>query len=212
MKVIVFGANGQTGIHIVKEALERGHEVTAFVRKPDSLTLSHERLLVRGGDGLNATEVAAAIQGQEAVISALGPGGPGVSDQYLNILTEGIPHLIAGMQAAGLRRIVVMGSIATLQIAPGVLRRDAPDFPAFARNISGAHLQAAEALAASGLSWTIVCPPLKIEAGERTGVYRVQADFLIPGEGRITYEDMAHFILDELQQGKYLYHRVNIAY
>lgn len=212
MNLIVFGASGQFGRRIVQEGLARGHLVTAFVRDPASLPLTYERFHIQVGDARRLDDVAAAIAGQDAVISALGPGGPGVSDQHLDILTAGIPNLIAGMQAAGVTRIVVMGSIATLEVAPGLLLRDAPDFPAFARNISGAHLQAAEALATSSLDWTIVCPPMTIEAGARTGEYRVQADSLIPGEGRITYEDMAHFILDALEQGKFLHHRVNIAY
>lgn len=212
MRIIVFGANGQFGTRIVKEALAGGHQVTAFVRKAESLPLVHENLTIQVGDVRRAADTIGAVQGHDAVISALGPGGPGVSDQHLDVLTEGIPHLIEGMWAAGIKRIVALGSVATLEATPGILIRDTPNFPAFARNISGAHLEAAQALAASGMEWTIVCPPLRIEAGERTGHYRLQDEQAIPGESRISYEDMAHFILNELGQRQHLYRKVNIAY
>ncbi len=212
MKVVIFGANGQFGTRFVNEGLARDHEVTAVVRNVSSITKSHDRLTVRTANVLAADEVAEVIRGQQAVLSGIGPGGPGVSDQFLDVLTTGMPNIISGMQAAGVKRLITMGSIATLQVAPGLLLRDTPDFPTFARNISGAHLEAAQALEASGLDWTIVCPPLTIETGAATGRYRVQRDFLIEGEGRITFEDAAHFVLNELEQGNFVHHRVNISY
>lgn len=212
MRVVVFGANGQFGTRILHEALDRGHDVTAFVRVRDSVAVEHDQLAVRVGDVRSAEDVSATVQGQDAVVSAVGPGGPGTSDQHLDVLTQGVPGLVRAMERSGVRRIVAMGSVATLQVAPGLLLRDAPGFPSFARAISGAHLEAAEALAASSLDWTIVCPPVTVEAGARTGTYRVQRDFLVPGEGRISYEDVAHFVLDELEHGRHLGHRVNVAY
>jgi hypothetical protein len=155
------------------------------------------------------------MSGQDAVVSALGPGGPDVSDEHLDILTDGTRHLVDGMRAAGLRRIVVLGSVATLNVTQDTLLRDTPGFPAFARNISGAHLESLKTLQASGLDWTVVCPAPVVEPGARTGRYRVQADVVLAGDkqpARITAGDVADLVLTEVEQGDYIGHRVNLAY
>jgi len=215
MKIILFGATGQIGGQILVQALERGHQVTAFVRDAAKLNLTHPKLTVTVGDARDAGTVAAAMPGHDAVISALGPGGPSVSDRYLDILTDGTRHLAAGMKAAGLRRIVALGSVATLNVTPDTILRDMPNFPELAWNISGAHLESLKTLRASGLDWTVLCPPPVVEPGERTGQYRVQADFLLEGDPqstKITTGDAADFALNEVEQGKFIGHRVNIAY
>jgi len=215
MNIILFGATGQIGRQILDQALERGHKVTAFVRNVSKLNVTHPNLSVAQGDARDAQSVAAAMPGHDAVVSALGPGGPEVSDPYLDILTDGTRHLVEGMKAAGLRRIVALGSVATLNATPDTLLRDMPGFPAFARNISGAHLESLKTLQASGLDWTVLCPAPMVEPGERTGRYRVQADFVLEGDPqstKITTGDAADFVLNEVEQGKYIGHRVNVAY
>ena len=215
MNIILFGATGQIGRQILDQALERGHKVTAFVRDASNLNVTHPNLSVAQGDARDAQSVVAAMPGHDAVVSALGPGGPEVSDKYLDILTDGTRHLVEGMKAAGLRRIVALGSVATLNATPDTLLRDMPGFPAFARNISGAHLESLKSLQASGLDWTVLCPAPMVEPGERTGQYRVRADFLLEGDPqstKITTGDAADFVLNEVEQGKYIGHRVNVAY
>ena len=215
MNIILFGATGQIGRQILDQALERGHKVTAFVRDASKLNVTHPNLSVAEGDARDAQFVAAAMPGHDAVVSALGPGGPEVSDKYLDILTDGTRHLVEGMKAAGLRRIVALGSVATLNATPDTLLRDMPGFPAFARNISGAHLESLKTLQASGLDWTVLCPAPVVEPGERTGHYRVRADFVLEGDPqstKITTGDAADFVLNEVEQNKYIGHRVNIAY
>lgn len=69
MKIIVFGATGGVGKYVVKQALEKGMEVTAFVRTPSKLDLEHEQLHIVQGDAFNKEEVAAAIVGHDAVVS-----------------------------------------------------------------------------------------------------------------------------------------------
>jgi len=72
MKIIVFGATGGVGRHVVKQALEKGFEVTAFVRNPSKLEVEHDKLHIIQGDAFNKEEVSAAIDGHDAVISCLG--------------------------------------------------------------------------------------------------------------------------------------------
>lgn len=214
MNIILFGATGQTGREVLKQALERGHRITAVVRDPSKIDVNHERLTVKTGDARNAQLVAAIILGHEAVINTMGPGGPDVSDQFLDILTEGTRNLVESMRVAGIQRIVSMGSAGTLQATTELLIRDMPNFPVMARNISGAHLQAWKTLEASGLEWTLLCPPARVEPGSRTGQYRVRDDSMLDGGPmlKITHGDMADFLLNEMEQGKHIGRRVNIAY
>jgi putative NADH-flavin reductase len=214
MNIVLFGATGHIGRQVLDQALARGHNVTAFVRDASKLDMTHPDLRVAVGDARDARSVAAVMPGHDAVVSALGPGGPDVSDQYLDILTAGTRHIVDGMQAAGLRRIVALGSVATLNATPDTLLRDMPGFPAFARNISGAHLESLETLRASGLDWTAICPAPVVEPGARTGRYRVRADFVLEGDPRstkISTGDVADLVLDEVERGTYIGHRVNIA-
>jgi putative NADH-flavin reductase len=215
MNIVLFGATGHIGRQILDQALARGHTVTAFVRDASKLDMAHPDLRVAEGDARDAQSVAAVMPGHDAVVSALGPGGPDVSDRYLDILTAGTRHLVDGMSAAGLRRIVALGSVATMNATPDTLLRDMPGFPAFARNISGAHLESLKALQASGLDWTVLCPAPVVEPGPRTGRYRVQADVLLVGDPQsttISTGDAADFVLNEVERGTYIGHRVNIAY
>ena len=76
MKVLVFGASGATGYHVVSQGLANGHGITAFVRNPSKLKIAHERLRVWQGDVADAKHVEDAVQGQDAVISALGASSP----------------------------------------------------------------------------------------------------------------------------------------
>ena len=214
MNIILFGATGQIGQQILKQALERGHKVTAFVREPSKIAMKDPILTVKQGDARNLQAVTEAMPGHDAVVNAMGPGGPGVSDQFLDILTEGSRHIAQAMQKAGIKRLVALGSAGTLQATLNQLLRDMPTFPAFAHNISGAHLQAWKTYEAAGLEWTLVCPPAVVESGERTGNYRLATDYMVEMGAmlKIATGDLADFILNEVEQGKHIGHRVNIAY
>jgi putative NADH-flavin reductase len=102
MKVVVFGASGGTGRHIVDQALEAGYEVTAFVRSPEKLGIEYGNLTVFQGDVMDAESVERAIADQDAVLSALGPTRPPVSDMMVNAAT----NIVAAMDKHGVRRIV----------------------------------------------------------------------------------------------------------
>lgn len=214
MRVVLFGATGQIGSRVLTQALPRGHQMTVVVREPSKITVADPGLTVVEGNARDRDAVVAVIAGHEAVISALGPGGPGVSDQHLDILTVGTSNLIAGMRTAGIRRSVVLGSVATLNATPDTLLRDMAGFPEMARNISGAHLEALDMWRASGLDWTVVCPPPTVEPGDPTGHYRTRADYLLEGDprrARITTGDIASFVLDELEGNEFVGHRVNVS-
>lgn len=107
-RVLIIGATGGTGRHLVTQALERGLEVTALVRDPSKLAIEHPRLRVEKGDVLNPASVDEAMRGQDAVLSALGHKrflGPS------SILSEGTRNLIRAMETSGVRRLVCETSL-----------------------------------------------------------------------------------------------------
>jgi putative NADH-flavin reductase len=201
MKIIVFGASGGTGLEIVKQALEAGHEVTAFARNPAKVTLEHPKLRRVTGDVMNAAAVNQAIAGQEAVVSALGPSRPPVP----GMMETAANNIVAAMRKAGVRRLVS---------TTGAGVRDPNDQPKLMDHVmkglltllAGAVLRDSAAnvavLRASGLDWTIVRFP-RLMDGPRTGKYRV--GYLGKGSGmQISRADGADFVVKELTERKFV--------
>jgi len=104
MRVLVIGATGGTGREIVKQALERGHDVVALARKPSRIKFTHDRLHVARGDVMDPASLDAAMPGCEAVVCALGHKrwlGPS------KILSEGTRNIVRAMEKHGVKRLVV---------------------------------------------------------------------------------------------------------
>ena len=107
MRIAVFGATGATGRHVVDQALEAGHEVTALVRNPASLSVEHPRLEVVVGDVGQARSVEEVVRRQDAVVSALGTNqrrGP------VSVTTDGVRVIFGAMEKHGVRRLVVVSA------------------------------------------------------------------------------------------------------
>jgi putative NADH-flavin reductase len=205
LNLLILGATGRIGGHLMTEALARGHAVTAFARTPGKLAIAHPRLTVVAGNVRDAAALAQAIPGHDAVISALGAKRAGETPDMLEV---GMTNTIAAMQAANVRRLFVVASAGILQRDADTLRRDAPGYPEVFRVGSGAHLAAYQRLVASGLDWTVLCPP---ELGEGpAGPYEVLVDYLPDGPKRIAMASAAGFALDALEQGRYVRQRVGI--
>src|SRR2546426_8941695 len=107
MRVLIFGATGRTGRELVRQALERGHEVTAFARNPSALPIRHERLQVVQGDILDKASIERAVAGQDAVISALGAR----TLRRSTVLSEGTKNILKAMRKHGVNRFVCMSSL-----------------------------------------------------------------------------------------------------
>ena len=126
MRIALFGASGTIGRRIAAEALQRGHGVTAVVRDPTRFAKPADTLDVVKGDILDPASVAAAVRGQDAVISAVGPAHTG--DVRPQMLVDAARSLIAGLQRAGVRRLGVVGGAGSLEVALGVQLVDTPGF------------------------------------------------------------------------------------
>ena len=212
MNVLLFGASGKIGSAIARELVARGHAVTAASRagsEVEGLTLA-----VRRADATEPAEVAAAAAGQDAMISAIGPK-QGVDDQE-RVVVGGARGLIEGARRAGVRRLVVVGGGGSLLVASGERLLDTPDFPVAWRPGALAQTAALELYRAAGdLDWTYVSPPFLIEAGERSGHFRLGGDEVLydaRGVSRITYPDFAIALVDELEKGRAVRRRITLAY
>jgi uncharacterized protein len=213
MKIALFGASGTIGRRILAEALSRGHEVTAIVRDPSRLAEQAPRLRKQAGDILDPAGVATAVAGHDAVVSAFGPGGGGSDD----LVVEAARSLIAGLTSAGVRRLVFVGGAGSLEVAPGVQLVDTPQFPEAWKGIALAHREAKHALVEGGgdLDWTYFSPPALIEPGERTGTFRLGETALLAdsqGQSRISAEDYAIALLDELERPQHIRRQFTAAY
>lgn len=101
MKLIIFGATGTMGRHLVKQALAQGHQVTAFARKPEALEIEHPNLRLFTGDVFDPESVAAAIKGGEGVLVSLGS-----SKLTGKVRSVGTQHIVEAMQRHQVKRLI----------------------------------------------------------------------------------------------------------
>ena len=208
MKIVLYGASGMIGSRILSEALGRGHAVTLVVRDRRKFPPPKGRVLVVEGDVLDATSVAAAVMGHDAVLSAVGPTP--------EIIAGAARSLIEGLTRAGVKRLIAVGGAGTLEVAPGVLLLQTPQFPAKYELVAQAHATALNTFRQNAtLDWTFVSPAAFIEPGERSGKFRLGGDQLLvdaKGDSRISVEDYAVAFLDEVEKPAHLRQRFTAAY
>jgi putative NADH-flavin reductase len=191
MKLVVLGATGGTGLEIVRQAIEHGHSVTAFVREPERLKAFWDRITVKQGDLLNSAELERVIQGQDAVLSGFGPRVP-VSKADANLLQQFAAALTSAMPRAQVRRVVVE-SVAFLfrdSIVPPAYLFGRLFFP---RTVADASAME-RVLGESDLDWTILRPP-ELTDKPYTGKYHVREGHLPRFGFKISRADVADFMI-----------------
>jgi len=217
MKVALIGASGFVGSAILKEALDRGHAVTAIVRNPENITLQHDHLNIIKADILDTDQVAKAVAGTDAVISAYNPGwsNPDIYEEFL----KGSKSIQTGTKAAGVKRYIVIGGAGSLEVAPGVQAVDTPDFPAAIKpGATAARDYQSIIKEETELDWTFFSPAFEMHqgtSGVRTGAYRTGLDtpvFNEDGRSILSVEDLALVIIDELETPKHIKQRFTAAY
>ena len=191
MKLVVLGATGATGLEIVRQALERGHSVTALVRSPERLKPFGDRISVKQGDLLNSADLEWVIQGHDAVVSGFGPRLP-VSKADAHLLQQFATALTSAMLQAGVRRAVVE-SVAFLfkdSIIPPAYILGKLLFPGIVADAAAME----EIFEKSGLDWTMVRPP-ELTDKSYTGKYRVREGHLPRFGFKISRSDVADFMI-----------------
>ena len=208
MTIIVFGATGMVGKQLVQQALFKGHTVKAFGRNVFSeFETDTKNLELIKGALFDAGEVADAIKGCDAVLSALGGGFDG-NDKTR---TLGIKNIIAQMKKGQVQRIIAVGGLGVLNADEHSLIVDTEHYPKEMIPVGKEHQQVYEYLNESGLSWTFVCPP-QILDHEATGAFSTNADYLPEiNNNTINSGDLALFMLNELEKNEYVKQRVGIS-
>lgn len=217
MKLAVIGASGFVGSHVVTEALNRGHEVAAIVRHPENVKVKDSKLTVVKADAFNADELAAALKGNDAIVSAYNSGwtNPNIYNDFL----KGSQTIQEAAKKAGVKRILVIGGAGSLEIAPGVQLVDTPQFPAeYKAGAQAARDYLNIIKKENELDWTFLSPAILMHPGidtGRTGKYRIGNDqpvFDANHESKISVEDLSIAILDEIENGKFVRQRFTVAY
>lgn len=204
MKIIVFGATGGVGRLVVKQALEEGFDVTAFVRTPDKLKATGDRLTIMQGDAFHVEQVAAAIAGHDAVVSCLGSNQGMKKSDDLRMMAK---HIVAGMQQHGVKRIVYTASAGINDELPGI---GGKVMMGVLKQVLIDHRAAVDTIEEAGLSYTIV-RPMGLTNDSFSGKYR-EAETGVPGKSRtIPRADVAHFILKALGDATYENKSIGIA-
>ncbi|GAA0384569.1 NAD(P)-dependent oxidoreductase [Streptomyces luteireticuli] len=213
-KIALFGANGTIGSRVLREALDRGHQVTAVVRDPSKVTVEHPALTVVTGDVLDPASVAAVAKGQDVVVSAVGGGdGPG----HLATIKPAAESLVAGLRTLGdaAPRLIAVGGAGSLRTPDGKQVWDTEGLPEFLLQIMHAHGDALDFYrTVTDVRWTNVSPAGTIEPGERTGTYRTGLDDLVVdenGKSRISTEDYAVALIDEIEKPQHVGERFTVA-
>jgi uncharacterized protein len=216
MRIVLFGAGGNIARRIAREALGRGHQITAVVRDPRLFQPYDDRLTVVKGDATDPASVAAVSAGADAIVSALS-SRPGGNNRPPSSLTAAAHALIAGARQAGVQRLVIVGGAGSLEVLPGRQLLDSPDFPAGHREEAVAQRDALEVYRreAGDLDWTYISPAGEVEPGKRTGRFRTGGNQLLideKGHSRISYEDYAAALVDELDKPMHVGRRMTVAY
>ena len=209
MHVILYGATGKAGSIILKELVDRGHTVTAVARTPAKVR-KLQNVDVIQGDLSDPAKIAGIVKGADAVISAYGPP----PDKTTEIIGA-TDCLVQGIERAGGARLIVVGGAGSLFVAPGVTLRESGHVPKEWIPIADAHIQVLKNLRQSGINWTYFSPAAFFEPGERTGKFRLGKDDLIAdaqGNSRISFEDYAIALVDELENPQHERQRFTIGY
>lgn len=212
MRIAVFGAGGKVGRRVVAEALDRGHEVTALLRNPGRRAALPAAVTARFGDATMAGDVAELSIGQDLVISATRPV-PGKERELVSTAES----LLEGLRESGVRLLLVGG--AGSLVAPDTGRTIVDDqryvSPAWREIAVACCDQLAVCRAEVHSNWTYLSPPAQLQAGERTGHFRVGRNELLvdaDGTSMISMEDLAVALLDEAEEPRHRHARFTVAY
>ncbi len=213
MKIIVFGSTGGTGRLLVKQALDLGYTVTAFARNTEKLNLNHPNLKVTIGDVLNADSVTQAIQGQDAVLCAVGM--PNIMDKT-QLRTKATRNIITAMKKSRVSRLICQsshGAGKSYEILPWYYKFLL--VPLLMRHLFADHNQQESDIKKSNLEWTIVRPATLVK-GTLTNDYHQNftAHAVTSNKVRlkISRADTANFMLKQLLDNNFLHKTPSISY
>ncbi|KAB2501256.1 NAD(P)-dependent oxidoreductase [Bacillus cereus] len=208
MKIGIIGATGKAGSRILKEALDRGHEVTAIVRNAAKITEENVKVLEKDVFSLTSND----LQAFDVVVNAFGaPTG----QEHLHVDAGNV--LIEAMKGAPNTKLLVVGGAGSLFVDEEKTTRafETPGFPgeylATAQN-QGKNLEILQQT--NDITWTFISPSALFALGKRTGSYTAGKDNLLvnsKGDSYVSYEDFAVAALDEIENPKHVNERFTVV-
>lgn len=190
MKLLVLGATGPTGRHVVERAIEHGDEVTVLVRRPGALEGLAERVTVVQGDATSSGDVSRAMAGQDAVISALGRSTSFRSEE---LFTRAASAAVAAAGTTGVRRLVWLSSFGVGDTFAAASPLQKLFYRTFLRAIYADKAASEKTLRRAGLDLTIAYPTA-LTHGPAQGSYTVGDRLPMRGNPTISRADVAHFL------------------
>jgi len=221
LQILVYGATGKIGTHVVEEALQRGHLVTAVSRDPSRIKKQHENLTVVTGDLLDLQSIELLVEDKDIIIvSVRGMIGkdkkPENTLQY--IAARNIVGQLRGV-GGGAARLIHVGGSGSLEVEPGVLYAD--KIPrvflpkSLEHEIQGQILALEFLRTVNDIDWSYATPAKNFTNGERTGEFRIGGDVLMEddrGKSRISRADFAVALIDEAEKAEHVQQRFSVAY
>ena len=203
MNLYILGATGAIEKHLLDSALERGHQVTSYVRSPQKIHLTHERLKVVHGSVFDVDQMAHSLPGHDIILSAFGP----TTVRSSTLRREFGGTLAAAMRKSGVRRAQIVSAAFLFPdigfvgriLKATLFRRMIPDMAGMEAEVSQ-----------SDLDWTVVRPP-RLTNGPITDAYRIMDGALPPGGFFISRADVAQFMIDEAEKPAHVQQVVGLA-
>jgi putative NADH-flavin reductase len=214
-KIVLIGASGFVGSAILKEALDRGHYVTAVVRRPERISVVHKNLVVKAVDVSFSGRLTEVCKGLDAVISAYNPGwqNPDIASETTRVYRS----ILEGVRQSGVKRLLVVGGAGSLFTSPGKRVMDSGFIPeSFLPAVRAlAEVYLIDLEAEKDIDWVFFSPAGNLEPGKRTNIFRLGKDDLIVdanGESKISVQDYAVAMIDELEKSDHHRERFTIGY
>lgn len=213
MSVLLIGGSGNIGQRILKEALDKGYTVTAAQRNPVAVNIRHPKLTIVKADLLDENDLPKLLGDHDVIISAIAATG-GLTIWSFKKANENLINALRDTD----KRIIMVGGAGCTEVAPGIKVMDSPMWdqlpPEWEPDII-AHNEVLELYKKSALNWTYFSPAMFIQAGERTNKYRLGTTNMIfdgNGESKISYEDYAVALVEEIKNKKFLKQQFSIGY
>jgi putative NADH-flavin reductase len=221
LRILVYGATGKVGTHVVDEALARGHLVTAVSRDPSRITKQHENLSAVAGDLLDKESIASLVVDKDIVITSI-RGIIGDDKKPENALQYiAVQNIVEQLRAVGdgAARLIHVGGSGSLEVEPGVLWADKiPKMflpKSLELEIQGQILTLEYLRTVDDVDWSYATPAKNFTNDERTGVFRVGGDQVMEddrGKSRISRADFAVALIDEAELANHVQKRFSVAY
>ena len=214
-KIILIGASGYVGSAIMKEALNRGMQVTAIVRHPEKITIKDANLTVKKGDVTDIDKIARLSKGADVIVSAYNPGwnNPDIYEETLSVY----PKILEAVKKSGVPRFLMVGGAGTLFVEPGVRLIDSGMIPETilpgVKSLGEFYLNTLSK--EKEVDWVFFSPAANLFPGKRTGTFRLGKDNMIvddQGESSVSVEDYAVAMIDEVEYPAHHYERFTIGY